>query len=93
MAHSVFALIGLTTQLAVLVSTRGWRTGWGRVGLAYAVLMLVLGPAVWEDHPGAAPRVLLPMTVAFNVALRERAWFWPLYVLGNLTVIPGLAAI
>jgi hypothetical protein len=46
----------------------------------------VLGDAVWEGYPGAALRVLLPMTLAFNVLLprggKWRAWL----VLGNLAV-------
>ena len=34
----------------------------------YAVLMVFLGDAVWENYPSAAARVLLPMTLAFNIA-------------------------
>jgi hypothetical protein len=39
--------------------------------------------------------VLLPMTCAFNVLLvRVPGWrFWPLVVLGNLTVLHGLEAL
>lgn len=38
---------------------------------------------------GGADRVLLPMTIAFNVLLPTRRWFWPLWALGNLTVAHG----
>ena len=56
------------------------------MGATYAVLMVVLGDAVWEGYPGAASRVLLPMLLAFNVLLpRGRKW-WALLLLGNLTV-------
>jgi hypothetical protein len=55
--------------------------------------MAALGPAVWEGVPGAVPRVLLPMTFAFNAVLPKNRWFWPLFVLGNLTVLPALHAI
>ena len=40
-----------------------------RVGVAYVVLMVVLGPDVWGGYPGAALRVVLPMTIAFNLLL------------------------
>jgi hypothetical protein len=49
--------------------------------------MIFLGDAVWENYPSAAARVLLPMTVAFNL-LVPRGRFWPiLLVLGNLGVL------
>jgi hypothetical protein len=63
------------------------------VGLAYVVLCACLGTAVWEGFPNAASRVLLPLTLAFNVRLvRDRAkvlWF----VLGNLSVAAGFHAV
>ena len=64
-----------------------WRDPWWRLGAAYAVLLALLGPAVWEGDPGAASRVLLPLQLAFNIAVpRGRRWFAVL-LLGNLTVI------
>lgn len=83
-------LVGLTTQAAVLLRTRQWTNAWWRAGMASVVLMVFLGPSVWEGYPGAAPRVLLPMTFAFNAVLPRNAWFWPLFVLGNLPVSNGL---
>ena len=55
--------------------------------------MMLLGPSVWQGYPGAATRVLLPMTVAFNILLLRNRMFWPLFVAGNLLVVPGLAAL
>ena len=56
-------------------------------------MLLCLGTAVWEGFPGAATRVLLPLTLAFNlVVTRTRAplaWL----VAGNLTVFSGLLAL
>jgi hypothetical protein len=51
--------------------------------------MLTLGTAVWEGYPGAFTRVLLPLTLAFNVlAHRTRAALaWLL--LGNLGIAAG----
>jgi hypothetical protein len=65
-----------------------WRPAerWWRVGAAFAVMMAFLSTPVWEGYPGAATRVLLPMTLAFNVLLPRAAKWWPLLLLGNLTV-------
>lgn len=87
------ATLGLTTQAAFIVTR--WRLDdrWWRVGAAYVVMMLFLGTAVWEDFPGAAMRVLLPMTLAFNVlAYRLRAAL-PWLLIGNLTIFSGFVAL
>ena len=90
---SLLAMVSLTTQAAVLVISRDWNNPWWRVGMASCVLMVFLGDAVWEGHPGAMTRVLLPMTFAFNLVLPRTRWFWPLFILGNVTVLPGLETI
>lgn len=83
---SAFLVIALTTQFLFLALRPRWNDIWWRVGAAYAGLMAVLGEAVWEGYPGAASRVLLPMTLAFNV-LVPRGWrWWPVLLLGNITV-------
>jgi hypothetical protein len=65
-----------------------WRPNerWWRVGVAFAVMMTFLSTPVWEGYPGAATRVLLPMTLAFNVLLPRGARWLPLLLAGNLTV-------
>ena len=30
------------------------------------------------------------MTFAFNMVLPRNGWFWPLFLVGNLSVIPAL---
>jgi hypothetical protein len=89
---TVLATLGLTVQAVFIVARPRLDDRWWRVGAAYVGLMLVLGRAVWEDFPGAAMRVLLPLTLVFNViAHRVRApiaWL----VLGNLGVFAGLIA-
>ncbi|HVS54422.1 MAG TPA: hypothetical protein VHD62_18845 [Opitutaceae bacterium] len=93
------AILAWTTLLATVALTvqaffflRRWRFDdpWWRIGAAYGALLLGLGTAVWEGFPGAATRVLLPLTLAFNVAaVRTRAaLLW--LVLGNLGVASGL---
>ena len=86
-----FTLVGLATQALGLVLLRNRNDAWWRAGIASCVLMVFLGPAVWAGHPTAATRVLLPMTVAFNALLPRGRWFWPLFVLGNLSIVHGLA--
>ena len=89
----LLALISLGTQAMVLVAVRAWTSAWWRVGIVSCALMLVLGPAVWGGHPSAATRVLVPMTIAFNAVLPFNRRFWPLFVLGNLTILDGLTAL
>ena len=90
---NLLALIAFTTQAVVLVAVRDWRNPWWRAGVGSVVLMMFLGPAVWEGYPGAVTRVLLPMVFAFNAVLPRTRWFWPLFVLGNLSVLPALEAL
>jgi hypothetical protein len=83
---SVMMLVSLTVQCLFFVIRPRWSEAWWRAGIGYAVLLAVLGDAVWEGYPGAASRVLLPMTLAFNILVpRGRAW-WIVLLLGNLTV-------
>ncbi|MGH7997132.1 MAG: hypothetical protein ACREFX_12350, partial [Opitutaceae bacterium] len=66
---------------------------WWRAGIVGVALMTVLGRAVWAGDPGAAMRVLLPMSLAFAVtAVRRNAgavWI----VAGSLTVCSGVLAL
>ena len=87
---SLYVLISLTVQAAVLLFVRDWRDAWWRAGMGSLLLMTVLGSAVWEGAPGAATRVVLPMTFAFNMMLPQTRWFWPLWLLGNLSILPAL---
>lgn len=65
-----------------------WRPAerWWRVGGAFALMMLFLSTPVWEGYPGASTRVLLPMTLAFNVLVPRGVRWLPLLLIGNLTV-------
>lgn len=84
------AVVGLTVQAVFIVSR--WcqfNDAWWRIGAAYTALMAMIGTAVWEGYPGACTRVLLPLTLSFNLlAHRTRAAFaW--LILGNLGVGAG----
>ena len=88
--ESALEHMALTVQLLYLVSRPRRECPWWRLGAAYAVLCVCLGGAVWGGFPNATSRVLLPLTLAFNVrAVRDRAW-WGWFLLGNLSLLAGL---
>jgi hypothetical protein len=90
---TLLATLGLTVQAAFFLAHLRPEDPWWRVGAAYAALFFVLGTAVWEGFPGAATRVLLPLTLAFNIlAHRVRAPLAWLFA-GNLAVVAGLLAL
>jgi len=71
-----------------------WRPSepiWG-LGVGFAVLTALIGPAVWEEFI-AYTRVLLPLTIAFNLLLLRHefgARFWALFIAGNCGLVGGL---
>jgi hypothetical protein len=82
----LLVLAGLLAQFLFFAFRMRWSNPWWRLGASYAVLMIFLGDAVWENYPSAAARVLLPMTLAFNILVPRRR-LWPiLLVVGNLGV-------
>ncbi len=87
---SFLATIGLAVQAAFILTRWRLHDPWWRAGLAAICLMVFLGTAVWHGFPGAATRVLLPLTLAFNVlATRDHAA--PAWLLaGNFAVFSGL---
>ena len=92
-ATTVLATLGLSVQAVFFVVHRQPGDRWWRVGIGYTALMFCLGAPVWDGFPGAATRVLLPLSLAFNVfAHRSRASLGWLLA-GNLTVFAGLLAL
>jgi hypothetical protein len=88
---TLLATIGLTVQ-GCFVFSRAWthrHAVWLRLAIPYAVLMILVNYTVWGGFPGAATRVLLPMTVGFNILLEQDAprRFWVWYVLGNAGLV------
>ena len=90
---TLLAVVALTVQAVFLLRVRRPMNPWWRVGMSGVAMMAVLGTSVWEGHPGAATRVLLPMGIAFAVfAIRTRAHV--VWILGgNLTVFSGVLAL
>lgn len=78
---------------AVYVATRlQFRDPWWRVAIGYVALMLVLDTVLWAPVTGALTRVMLPLTVGFNILLAREpraSRFWPWFVFGNLHLIPA----
>ena len=68
----LLVIAGLLAQFFFFAFRRRWHDPWWRIGACYAVLMVFLGDAVWENYPSAAARVLLPMVLAFNISVPRR---------------------
>lgn len=84
---SLAGLLSLLVQGSYLLGRWQWRRAAWRATAPFALLMLVIGPAVWEGSPGAAERVLLPMLLGFNLLLpRGGGRRWLLLLAGNLTL-------
>jgi len=90
---NILVLVALTVQFLFLVLRPQWRQAWWRVGITFAVLLVFLGDAVWEGYPGAAPRVLLPMQLAFNALVPMTRRWWPVLLLGNISLLGAPAAL
>jgi hypothetical protein len=90
---TLLATFALTIQAVYVLRRPRWDDPWWRAGAVSVLLMAFLGKAVWEGHPGAATRVLLPLEVVFAVlVVRERArWSW--IIAGGLTACSGLLAL
>jgi hypothetical protein len=87
---TLLTVAALSVQLAFFLFRWRWREAWWRVGGVFAVLGLFVSQPVWEGHPGAATRVLLPMMLAFNLLVpRGRRWL-PVLLAGNLSLVAGV---
>jgi hypothetical protein len=91
--ESLLEHVALSVQAVYLLSRPKKNCPWWRAGMAYVVLLICLGHAVWGGFPNAASRVLLPLTLVFNVlAVRNRAALaWLLA--GNLSILAGVHAL
>jgi hypothetical protein len=83
----LLVLAGLLAQFFFFAFRRRWSEPWWRVGACYAILMVFLGDSVWELYPSAAARVLLPMTLAFNILVPRGRWWAFLLIVGNLGIV------
>ena len=87
---AIAAIIGLHWQALHLWRQRRLDDPLWRLGALFAVLLVFLGPKVWELPLGAC-RSVLPMTIAFNLLLaRETRPRWVLFVATNLYSLHGI---
>jgi hypothetical protein len=87
-------LLSLAVQAVYLVVRRDYASPWWRVAAGYALHMLTLDTVLANPQTGAITRVLLPLTVGFNVLLageHRAARFWPWFVAGNLHLLAAPA--
>lgn len=86
-------VISLPVQAAYLLWRAEVRNPWWRIALGYIVLMLMIDRVLWDPATGAITRVMLPLTVAFNVLLAREprvSRFLPWFIAGNVHVIASL---
>lgn len=91
-SRHTFALVAIPSlflQAAVILSRRQWSDPWFRIGAAYSLLIVFFGPWIWSGY-WAAYRAALPVTLAFNLLLPPNRLFWPLWVIGNITLLHGI---
>jgi hypothetical protein len=85
-------LFSLAVQACYLLVRREYSMPWWRLAATYAVLMLVLDRTLADPNTGAITRVLLPLTVGFNILLAteaRRARFWSWFAAGNVHLLAG----
>ena len=83
-------LLSLMAQAVYFLIRPNPKSKWWRLGVSYALLMLVLGDAVWAGYHGAAIRAVLPITLAFNILLPRTLKALPLLILANSLSYAGL---
>jgi hypothetical protein len=86
-------LSSMIVQAAYVLIRREYDDAWWRVAVAYAALMLMLDSVVADPNTGAITRVLLPLTVGFNILLAKESRpvrFWTWFVAGNLHLLSAL---
>ncbi len=90
--HGLFLclLAALAVQAVYLAVRHEFGQPWWRVAAAYAVMMVFLHPTLVDPLTGAITRVMLPLTVGFNILLASeprpiRFWVW--FAAGNLHLI------
>jgi hypothetical protein len=86
-------LFALAVQAVYVLARPEYLAPWWRIAVAYAVLMFVVDRELAQPVTGAITRVLLPMTVGFNILLlseQRNSRFWPWFAAGNLHLLPAV---
>jgi hypothetical protein len=85
-SFGILALLGFSVQAFALWRSREYGNPWWRVGAAYSLLVPFLSLWVWFGY-WAACRAVLPLTIGFNLLLPSNRAFWPLWIVGNITIL------
>jgi hypothetical protein len=83
-------LLSLAVQALYMLVRREYSAPWWRVAVVYGLLMLLLDRILADPNTGAISRVLLPLTIGFNILLASEPRglrFWPWFAAGNAHVI------
>lgn len=81
--------LALVFQFIWLVAHPDPKSDIWRIGMVYGILMVCLGFEPWKGY-WAVSRIVLPLTVAFNLLLVDNRRFLPFWLLGNAAVAHGL---
>ncbi len=90
---TLLATLALAAQAAFVLRRLQFDSPWWRIGAANVALMALLGTSVWEGHPGASTRVLLPLSLAFAVLAVRTGASWRWLLAGGLSVFSGVLAL
>ena len=97
----MIAPLSIAVQAATMFAWPAWSNRWWRLGIGFAILSVVIAQPVWASQ-SAYSRVLLPLTLAFNLVLLQHfeqgrlggRWYTILFWIGNVGLldraIPGL---
>ena len=88
-AFCLLGIAGLFVQVLFLWRTPQFASPWWRIGVVFSVIFLFLSSWVWSGY-WAVCRAALPMTIAYNLLLPAGRRFWPLWIVGNLTLLHGV---
>ncbi len=82
-------LISLITQIVFLLKYRDWKNPIWQIAALYLIFPFAADFPIWEGDSMALMRVILPLTLGFNLLViqQKRSALWLL--MGNLTVLHG----
>jgi hypothetical protein len=83
-------LSSMVVQAVYVLFRREYSAPWWRVAVPYVVLMLLLDLVLADPNTGAITRILLPLTVGFNILLTTESrprHFWLWFAAGNLHLL------
>jgi len=86
-AQEICVMIALATQVGFILARPRPRERWWRMAAPFAVLALFFSPLTWRGPLSGGPRMVLPLTLAFNLLVPRTRAGLALLVAGNLTVV------